>query len=183
MGLLYHYIYSFLFERELFELKFPNTLYFYSPFTAFSHSDNNMTVEDNRKLAHTICERWSIPKGGDVDPFFDLFYDDAEFTTMAKKELLPELAGTLTKSQFRDWVFKETRVSGIKVWVTGVTADETRVAVEAAGDMTVNGNKYDNVYHWLFETKDGKIAKARFYLDTLFAKKAMEWVDEATQKG
>jgi ketosteroid isomerase-like protein len=45
--------------------------------------------------------------------------------------------------------------------------------------MTVNGNSYKNRYHWLFEIQGGKISAARFYLDTLFAKKAMEWVDEA----
>jgi len=138
-----------------------------------------MSVEANRKLAYTICERWSVPKGGDVDPFFDLFYDDAEFTTMAQKDLLPELAGTLTKKQFRAWVFKESRISDVKVRVTGVTADEHRLAVEADSDMDIGGNSYKNVYHWLFEVRDGKISKARFYLDTLFAKKAMEWVNEA----
>jgi ketosteroid isomerase-like protein len=136
-------------------------------------------VEYNRKLAHEICDKWSIEIGGDVDPFFDLFHDDASFTTIAQKGMLPILAGTLDKKGFRDWVYKETRVSATKVWVEGITADEDRLAVEAASDMTVNGNSYKNRYHWLFEIQGGKISAARFYLDTLFAKKAMEWVDEA----
>jgi ketosteroid isomerase-like protein len=53
------------------------------------------------------------------------------------------------------------------------------LALEASSDMTINGHPYSNRYHWLFELQDGKIAAARFYLDTLFAKQAMEWVNEA----
>ncbi|KAH6955740.1 hypothetical protein BKA56DRAFT_603573 [Ilyonectria sp. MPI-CAGE-AT-0026] len=139
-----------------------------------------MSVEFNRKLAYTICERWSIPKGGDVEPFFDLFHDDAEFTTMVNKDMLPRLGGTLTKGEFRHWVFYETRLTASNVNVAGVTADENRVAVEAYSNMEVQGKAYKNSYHWLFEVKDGKISKARFYLDTLFAKQAIEWMDEAS---
>lgn len=136
-------------------------------------------IEFNRNLAYRICETWSVRKGGDVDPFFDLFHDDASFTTMAQKGMLPTLAGTLDKKGFRDWVYKESRVTDLSVKVEGVTADENRLALEASSEMIVNGNSYNNSYHWLFEIKDGKISAARFYLDTLFAKKAMEWVDDA----
>lgn len=138
-----------------------------------------MSIEANRALAYKICELWSVKKGGDVDPFFALFHDDATFTTIAQKDLFPELAGTLTKSQFRDWVFKESRVGDVSVKVEGVTADKSRLAVEASSDMTINGNSYCNFYHWLFEIRDGKIAAARFYFDTLFAKQAIGWVNEA----
>lgn len=136
-------------------------------------------VEANRQLAYKIVETWSIDVGGDVDLFFDLFHDDATFTTMAQKGMLPILAGTLDKKGFRDWVYKETRVAATKLKVEGITADENRLALEASSDMVVNGNSYKNCYHWLFEIRDGKISAARFYLDTLFAKKAIEWVEEA----
>jgi hypothetical protein len=43
----------------------------------------NNTIEANEKLAYEICHRWSIEVGGDVEPFFELFHDDATFTTMA----------------------------------------------------------------------------------------------------
>ena len=136
-------------------------------------------IDDNKKLAYEICKKWSVPKGGDVDPFFDLFHDDATFTTIAQKGMLPLLAGTLDKKAFRDWVYKESRVADVAVKVEGVTADEDRLAVEASSSMTMNGHPYNNRYHWLFEIKEGKISAARFYLDTLFAKEAMRWVDEA----
>lgn len=136
-------------------------------------------IDANKKLACEICEKWSVKKGGDVDPFFDLFHDDATFTTIAQKGMLPVLAGTLDKAAFRDWVFKESRVGDVSVKVEGVTADENRLALEASSNMEINGHSYCNRYHWLFEVQNGKIAAARFYLDTLFAKQAMEWVDEA----
>lgn len=146
---------------------------------SLSASERLEKIEYNRQLAYKICETWSVPKGGEVEPFFDLFHDDATFTTMAQKGMLPILAGTLDKKGFRDWVFKESRVTDLLVRVEGITADEDRLAVEASSEMTVHGNSYNNAYHWLFEIKDGKISAARFYLDTLFAKRAMEWVDEA----
>ncbi|KIW90816.1 uncharacterized protein Z519_08599 [Cladophialophora bantiana CBS 173.52] len=136
-------------------------------------------IDANKKLAYEICEKWSVPKGGDVDPFFALFHDNATFTTIAQKDMFPRLAGTLDKAAFRDWVFKESRVGDVKVTVEGITADEDRLALEASSQMEINGNSYCNRYHWLFEIEDGKISAARFYLDTLFAKEAMRWVDEA----
>ncbi|KIX01899.1 uncharacterized protein Z518_07838 [Rhinocladiella mackenziei CBS 650.93] len=135
-------------------------------------------VEANRQLAYKTVETWSIDVGGDVEPFFNLFHDDATFTTMARKDMFPLLAGTLNKKGFCDWVYKETRVTATKLKAEGITADENRLALEASSDMVVNGHSYKNNYHWLFEIRDGKIS-ARFYLDTLFAKKAVEWVEEA----
>ncbi|KIW31164.1 uncharacterized protein PV07_02833 [Cladophialophora immunda] len=145
-------------------------------------SDRLEKIEYNRKLAYKICETWSVPKGGDVDPFFDLFHDDASFTTMAQKGMLPRLAGTLDKKGFRDWVYHESRITDLSVKVEGITADENRLALEASSNMNVNGNSYNNYYHWLFEIQDGKISAARFYLDTLFAKKAMEWMEESAAR-
>lgn len=142
-------------------------------------SSSQQKTENNRTLAHQIIDRWSIEKGGDVDPFFDLFHDDATFTTMAQKDMFPILAGTLDKKGFRDWVYKETRVGATKLKCEGITADENRLALEASSDMVINGNSYKNVYHWLFEINDGKISAARFYLDTLFAKQAIDWVADA----
>jgi len=137
-----------------------------------------MSVEYNKKFAYTICEKWSVPKGGDVEPFLALFHDDAGFTTIAQKSLLPELGGRKTKDEFRQFIFRESRATDINVWVEGVTADENRIAVEAASDMNINGNTYRNAYHWLFEMRDGKISDARFYFDTLFAAKAIEWIGQ-----
>lgn len=139
---------------------------------------NLNTVEANRALAYDICKKWTIPKGGDVEPFFDLFHEDAVLKGMAKPELFPELGRSFTKQEFKEYVYNESRVASLNVTPTGVTAEPNRIAVEASSDMEVNGNPYQNLYHWIFETKDGKITQARFYLDTLLAKKAIEWLTE-----
>lgn len=102
---------------------------------------------------------------------------------MAHKDLLPVLAGVLDKKAFRDWVYKESRVTDLKVAVRGITASKDRLALEATSEMNISGNSYCNVYHWLFEIKEGKISAARFYLDTLFAKQAMGWVEEQVVAG
>jgi uncharacterized protein len=48
------------------------------------------------------------------------------------------------------------------------TAEGDRVAVETeAHGLMLNGKVYDNVYHSLFEIKDGRIVRFREYLDTM----------------
>jgi uncharacterized protein len=129
-------------------------------------------------LAHEICKRWSVPKGGDVEPFFDLFHKDATFDTMAKRDLFPEVGGRMNWQQFHDYVYNESRWTDLRVQVVGTTAQVNRLAVEADGKMDVKGKIYNNVYHWVFELRDGKISAARFYLDTLYAKQFVEWLKE-----
>lgn len=48
--------------------------------------------------------------------------------------------------------------------------------------MHVNGHHYNNTYHYLFEIRDGKIAHARFYLDTFLTKKLFEWIAETSEE-
>lgn len=139
------------------------------------------SVENSRELGRQLTERWCIKAGGDVEPFFELFAEDATCETMVKPRLLPELGGKpMSKQQFKDYVFAESRTTDLNVWVTGITAEPNRVAVESASDMKLGNLIYQNVYHWLFEIKNGKVIKARFYFDTLHAK---ELVDELKANG
>lgn len=57
---------------------------------------------------------------------------------------------------------------GLRMSVTGTTAELQRVAVEAVSHgITANGRTYENSYHFLFEFDHaGKIAKLREYMDT-----------------
>lgn len=56
----------------------------------------------------------------------------------------------------------------LELSVTGITAEADRVAVEAecVGQWR-NGTLYRNSYHFLFEVRDGRIARVREYMDTL----------------
>lgn len=58
--------------------------------------------------------------------------------------------------------------NGLRISMTGTTAEHRRVAVEAEGSgITADGKTYENVYHFLFIFDDaGKIAKVREYMDT-----------------
>ncbi len=73
--------------------------------------------------------------------------------------------------EFREFVFGGAG-SQILMW------DGNRIALGSDSDMTINSHTYRNVYHWLFKTRDGKIFHSRFYLDTLLANKAIEWLYE-----
>lgn len=64
--------------------------------------------------------------------------------------------------------------------ITGITAADDRVAVELElQGRLVNGFRYDQRYHHLFEMRDGKIAAMRVYLDT----DHMRQVFESLQSG
>lgn len=140
------------------------------------------SVENSREIGRQLTERWCIKAGGSVEPFFELFDDNATCQSMVKPDLFPELGGIMTKQQFKDYVHAESRVSDLNVWVTGITAEPNRVAVEAASDMKVGEHVYQNVYHWLFEIKNGKVTAARYYFDTQLAHKFVQWLGEAGAK-
>lgn len=141
--------------------------------------DDHMSAEYNRKLAHDLMKAWSIDIGGDIEPYMALFSDDAVLEPMANSELFPQLKGPWSKQHWRDYLIAELKMFPIRFIVTGVTADEDRVAIEAMGDVNINGHLYNNRYHFLVEVRDGKVSKLRFYMDTLYAKQALGWIEEA----
>lgn len=58
----------------------------------------------------------------------------------------------------------------IQFTVTGVTAEDDRVAIEAASYAELhNGVVYQNLYHFLLLFQDGKITVVREYNDTQHA--------------
>jgi ketosteroid isomerase-like protein len=53
------------------------------------------------------------------------------------------------------------------VTVTGMTAEDDRVAVESVSDcVNTKGFVYKNFYHTLFVIRDGQIAVMKEYLDS-----------------
>ena len=146
-------------------------------------NDRLAKIEANTKLAYEICKTWSVPKGGDVEPFFAFFHDmtTPHSRPWLRRNFYLNWRERMNKQGFREWGFNESRITDLSVKVEGITASEDRLALEASSNMEVNGNSYCNVYHWLFEIREGKISAARFYLDTLFAEKAIEWMEEITR--
>jgi ketosteroid isomerase-like protein len=54
--------------------------------------------------------------------------------------------------------------------VIATTAEGDRVAIELQGKCGLtNGKRYDNVYHFMLECKDGKVRRVKEYCDTQLA--------------
>ncbi len=81
-----------------------------------------------------------------------------------------DISGTYTKEGFREpasGVVGGTK-GGIRLSLTGITAEGNRVAVEAVSDdETLEGKRYLNQYHFLFEFKNGKFTAVREYMDPM----------------
>ena len=63
--------------------------------------------------------------------------------------------------------FPKISRSGLVPTIRHLTAEEDRVAVEWEGSCTLlNGQQYNNYYHFLLFIRDGKVSKLKEYLDT-----------------
>lgn len=99
---------------------------------------------------------------------FDVLHDDAVWTVMADADSFP-VSGDMRKPAFVEHMrrFHESLPHGIHVSVTSVIADEANASVEATSKaLLANGNILNQVYHFAFELKDGKVVRAREYIDT-----------------
>lgn len=126
-----------------------------------------MSVEDNKKLVLSFFENLS---SGNTDAILAMMADNATWTAMAKPDKFA-LAGTKTKAEFAE-ILKGivSAMPNLRVTPKGLTAEGDRVAMEGEsyGEHT-NGKVYNNMYHWLFEVRGGKIQAVREYLDTIHA--------------
>lgn len=99
---------------------------------------------------------------------FDILHDDAVWTVMADADTFP-VSGDMSKPAFIEHMkrFHESLPSGIRVSVTSVIADEANASVEATSNaLLANGKTFNQVYHFAFELEDGKVVRAREYIDT-----------------
>lgn len=90
---------------------------------------------------------------------------------MAHRDSFP-VAGDLSKAEFIEHMnrFHSSIPHGIQITVGGFTAEGDRVAVEAKSRAVLaNGNTLEQVYHFLFEIKDGRVVAVREYIDTAHA--------------
>src|SRR5216683_210666 len=124
-----------------------------------------MTTEQNKRLAAELFARFSA---SDIDGVLALMTDDVAWRIPGKPELSPA-AGVYNKERLRRLFNRMVAQlnDGLKMTVTGSTAEGDRVAieVESSGDLR-NGRQYRQQYHFLISFRDGKIASVREYLDT-----------------
>ena len=131
-----------------------------------------MSIEEENKA---ICIQFMTTSPPDS---FDLLADDLSWTIMGK-ESGSDLKGPQTKAQFigdlegagnskgLDDAAEKIFPKGLRLKIHGVIAEGNKVALEAESFAdTSHGKKYNNVYHFLFELRDGKIVTVREYMDT-----------------
>ena len=104
--------------------------------------------------------------------YLDFYTDDSIIWTAGNNSI----GGTRTKKEVV--TFAENILSafpsGITFNITGITAEDERVAVEVSGEaIHASGEKYNNQYHFLLRIKDGKILELKEYMDTQLAAKIL----------
>jgi uncharacterized protein len=121
-----------------------------------------MSIEANKAVVEDF---WQTFSAGRYDAALAMLADDATWLVQGTTVL----SGTYTKPQFEALLREVTTQApnGIRVTPKLMTAEDDRVSVEAEsyGEIT-NGKTYQNIYHFMFVIRDGKIAAVREYLDT-----------------
>lgn len=106
-----------------------------------------------RRYVHLIETR-------DVDAALALAADDATFWHPS--------TGVTDKAAMRAG-FTQIAVlmKTFQTQIRTMTAEENRVSVEVDAEIVfVNGNRYRNQYHFMYEILDGRITAVREYVDT-----------------
>jgi uncharacterized protein len=119
-----------------------------------------MGAEENKKIALAYFAERSAGNPAALDRLAD----SATWMIMAKGPM----GGTKTKADLAQIIRDNTaRFEGpVRLTVTGITAEGDRVAIEAEGYAKLkNGKVYQNLYHFLFIIKDGKIQMGKEYCD------------------
>lgn len=123
------------------------------------------TIEERNKQA--VTEFMEVFSSGDVDGILSRMTDDATWWVAGT---IPGISGTKSRTEFKDMVsgIAEATTSGaIRLTPLGFTAEGDRVAAETESYTELkNGRVYNNLYHFLFTLRDGKIAGVKEYLDT-----------------
>lgn len=118
----------------------------------------------NKQLVSDFMEAFST---GNVEK--TLAYMD-ESATWWIAGTMEGISGTHSKDAFRQLlsgIAAETKTGAIRLTPKAWTVEGDRVAVETESYAEVkNGRVYNNLYHFVFEVRDGKIHSVREYLDT-----------------
>jgi len=123
------------------------------------------TIEEQNK--QTVTDFMTTFSGGDVDKILGSMTDDATWWVAGN---IPGISGTKDKAGFGEMlggIAESTTTGAITLTPRAFTAEGERVAVETESYAELkNGRVYNNLYHFVFEVRDGKIASVKEYLDT-----------------
>ncbi len=133
-----------------------------------------MQTEETRALIKTYYE--TLPTGN-REKLVSLFTEDIEWhppesapleVIKGPQAVAAELGGDTPKRIFDMKTFRLT--------IHRMLADgDTAVVQHSISAKTRAGEQYDNEYCWVYQCRDGKIAKIEEYADTLKAARIMKW--------
>tara|TARA_B100000287_G_scaffold190571_1_gene179927 strand:- start:482 stop:880 length:399 start_codon:yes stop_codon:yes gene_type:complete len=124
--------------------------------------------EKNKQIAIKFFE--ALSSGSEA--YLDFYNDDSIIWTAGDNAI----GGRRTKKEIITFAkdILEAFPNGIEFKITGITAENERVAVEVQGDaIHISGKPYNNFYHFLLKIKDGKIIELKEYMDTQLAAKIL----------
>lgn len=119
-------------------------------------------VESNRERTLALIQ--AIARG-DAGTIAAAYAEDGKLHTMGTTLI----SGVYDRSQIRQFAGSvlEAFPEGLHYTVHAVTAEGSRVAVEATGrGRHVSGVDYVNHYHFLFTWRDGELLELKEYMDT-----------------
>jgi ketosteroid isomerase-like protein len=123
------------------------------------------TLEENNKKV--VTEFMEVFSAGDVHGILDSLTDDATWWIAGT---ITGISGTKDKAGFGEMlggVAAGTKNGAIRLTPLAFTAEGERVAVETESYSELkNGRVYNNLYHFVFTVRDGKINSVKEYLDT-----------------
>jgi uncharacterized protein len=116
-----------------------------------------MSTADNKAVARRYMQ---AVVDGDIDTVRELQHPDIQWWILGHGTMD---RGTFTEQVRQGLLTAEQR----RIEITGLTAEDDRVAVMAESEMIFPGGRvYRNCYHNLLVIRDGLIVSGREYMDT-----------------
>lgn len=128
-----------------------------------------MSVDENKQV---VLDFIDILKREDYDALADLLHEDFSWVVPARSPTLSFLNQPRNKefSVGRMKANRDLMITPLQFKPFGWTVDGERVAVECEGQVVWNnGMEYNNLYHLLFQIRDGQILKLVEYCDFMYA--------------
>tara|TARA_B100000902_G_scaffold239360_1_gene226662 strand:- start:2384 stop:2782 length:399 start_codon:yes stop_codon:yes gene_type:complete len=125
-------------------------------------------TRENKEIAIKFFEALSSGSA----TYLDFYNEDSIIWTAGDNDI----GGTRNKKEIVDFAegILAAFPTGIIFNITGITAENERVAVEVSGEAVhASGKPYNNKYHFLLTIKDGKILELKEYMDTQLAAKIL----------
>jgi hypothetical protein len=123
-----------------------------------------MSVEGNKQA---ILDMFKNLSNGDMQEVVNSFTDDMTFWLIGNGQL----SGTMTRPKVDGFFLNMGTLfsNGVTIYIDHIIGEGDYIAAEGRSHADIAGKSYknyENMYHWSFKLRDGKIEKWREYLDT-----------------